>query len=168
MVPDKAFNSNDEHSRTAHGQYHHWQRQPGDDLRARDAAKHQAARHQNQPRRLWPREGWWSRLADRLLLTDLPRKADVEVSDVQKTWQNPDLQDSGSFSPGASRLGCASSCFTKTLFPNIRIPMTTCRVFAIRWQRASVGLHPLHSPVIGSLTMGGSNAVGSLRTATIC
>jgi hypothetical protein len=44
-----------------HGQYHLWQRQPGKDDRARDAA-----RHQDQSRRLWPREGWRSRLADRL------------------------------------------------------------------------------------------------------
>jgi hypothetical protein len=76
----QGFNPNDEHSRTTHGQYHLWQRQPGDDDRARDAA-----RHQDQSRRLWPREGCWSRLADRLLLTGLPRKAEVEVSDVHKT-----------------------------------------------------------------------------------
>jgi hypothetical protein len=72
------FNPNDEHFRTTHGQYHLWQRRP-DRSGVRDAAT-----YTDLSRRPWPREGdgrsWLT-----VSLTDLPRQADMEVSDVQNT-----------------------------------------------------------------------------------
>jgi hypothetical protein len=126
-----------------HGQYHLWQRQPGKDNRARDAA-----RYQDQSRRLWPREGCRSRLADRLAHWPAAQSG----SGSERC--SKDSQNSGLFSHGAPRRGRAKPSF---------IPMTTCRVFAARRQRASVGLHPRRWPVIGSTARAGWNVAGRSR-----
>jgi hypothetical protein len=134
-----------------HGQYHLWQRQPGKDDRARDAA-----RHQDQSRRLWPREGWPSRLADRLAHWPAAQSG----SGSERC--SKDSQNSGLFSHSAPRRGRAKPSF---------IPMTTCRVFAARRQWASAGLPPRRWPVIGSTARAGSNVTGrsrwTLRRSTI-
>ena len=134
------FNPNDEHSRTTHGQYHLWQCR-SDGSRARDAA-----RHQDQSRRLLPREGCRSRLADRLAHWPAAQSG----SGSERC--SKDSQNSGLFSHGAARRGRAKPSF---------ISMTICRAFAARRQRASVGLHPRRWPVIGSFATAGLNAAGT-------
>jgi hypothetical protein len=130
-----------------HGQYHLWQRQPGKDVRARDAA-----RHRDQSRRLWPRESWRSRLADRLAHWPAAQSG----SGSERC--SKDSQNSGLFSHGARRRDRAQPSF---------VPMSTCRAFAARRQRASVGLHPRRWPVIGPTTRVGSNTSGAPRPTAL-